>query len=231
MWKVRKADTGKVYAAEDLRSLQTWCRDGRVLEDDFVRSDEDVDWQLASRVFDLAAHFRRPGGAVATAGAAAGAAVQGGGRGRASQRNVSARAAASEDVDPDLTSMMDMAFILVILLMVISTPAFQNSLPVNLPGSEGSGKIESRDLTVAVTKDGEIRIAGETESVALEGLAKALTDRLGDRIQTEFQAGQTKLVLSADEELKHGMVIAVYDQIAKAGITNISVSTKPKESR
>jgi len=38
-------------------------------------------------------------------------------------------------------------------------------------------------------------------------------------------------VLSADEELKHGMVIAVYDQIAKAGITNISVSTKPKESR
>jgi len=183
MWKVRKADTGKVYAAEDLKALQTWCRDGRVLEDDFVRSDEDADWQLASRVFDLAAHFRRPGGG-AVAAAAAGAAAQGGGRARASQRNVSARAAASEDVDPDLTSMMDMAFILVILLMVISTPAFQNSLPVNLPGSEGSGKIESRDLTVAVTKDGEIRIAGDPESVALGGLARALKDRLGDRIQT-----------------------------------------------
>lgn len=231
MWKVRKQDTGKVYAAPDLRTLQGWCRDGRIVEADAVSSDDDPTWRQAGSVFDLAAHFRslhvraeagdqerrepnaprlRPRGSIRrTRAAAAGAAA----------------AADADNIDMDLTSMMDMAFILVVLLMVISSPAFQHGMPVNVPEASQAGKVEKTDVEVTVAKDGQIAV-NEKKLSGVADLPEELKARIPD-----IKSGQAKLILNADGDVSHRRVIEVMDTIRSCGIRDISVATKPKHER
>ena len=234
MWKIRKADTGKVYATPDLRSLQGWCRDGRVVEPDMVSSDEDPTWRPAGSVFDLAAHFQSVHQGRTTAAAAAVPVVEvaagpTAGAARAARRPGRRPArrprgdSDADSIDPDLTSMMDMAFILVILLMVISTPAFQHGMPVNVPESKTTGKIDATDVQVTIDKDGNIAVNEKRLHDASE-----LKEELESRI-TDIKSGQAKLILRADAEVTHGRVVEVMDVIrGDCQIKDISIATKPK---
>jgi len=221
MWRLRKTGTGKEYAAADLRTLQYWCRDGKVLGDDLVRSDEDADWRPAGQVFDLAGHLRRvrqPAPTMRSTSARGDAAARG--RARAD----------TGDIEPDLTSMMDMAFILVILLIVISTPAFNRALPpVKLPEAGTIGPVQqAEDVTVSVDDQENITIAGlpgEPKAARPVGIAE-LERQLGKH-KAIFATGRAKLVLRGDRSIVYGTIVRVMDTVMKVGIRDISMAVDP----
>ena len=222
MWKLRKAQTGKVYAAKDLQTLQSWCRDGRAREEDSVRSDEDTEWRQASHVFELAAFFAGPMGRTREQRATAS------GRGAPAAGKVTGlltRApggSGEEEINLDLTSMMDMTFILLIFLMVVATPAFQQGLPLNLPEAGTSGKIEKTDVTVSIGEEGQIQVDGK--DVTIESLPEEMRSK-----KRAIDTGEVgSLILRADGSVKHERVVEVMDIIVMAGINKISVATKPK---
>ena len=209
-WRVRKADTGKVYVAKDLHTLQAWCRAGRVLGEDYVQEDSDHDWRKVSHIFELAAHIKGPTSeppllALKT---------------RSSVLTPSMASGEKDEVTLDLTSMMDMTFILLIFLLIIATPAFQHGMAVDLPQSAAAGKIEKTDVVVSLSSSGGVFV--DKESVSLTDLESKLAE-------LAKQPSFGKLILRADGSVQHQVVVSVMDTINTAGISNITIATRPKQ--
>lgn len=237
MWHIQKADSSVAYTAPDLQTLQIWCREGRVTEQDRVRQDPDPNWVTAASVFELAAFFARPlsqmgrprataaptGAPAAAVSGAAPAAAAGGG---ASLFRSSAQAD-GDHLDLDLTSMMDMTFILLIFLMVISTPAFQHGMAVSLPEAQtGKPFTEKIDVTVSLSSDGEISVDGQRLAGDWSGKRTQLTATLKAR---RAAPSFGKLILHADSEVSHQKVIDVLDAVRSAQIDDVAFGTKPRK--
>ena len=210
IWRVRKADTEKVYVGKDLHALQAWCRAGRVLAEDYVQEESDRYWRKVSHVFELAEHIKRP-----TSGPPL-LAIRTGSSGLMPSRT----SGENDEVSLDLTSMMDMTFILLIFLLIIATPAFQHGMAVDLPQSVAAGKIEKTDVVVSLSSDGQVFLDKEPVSEAdLESNLRELAK----------QPSFGKLILRADGSAQHRVVVSVMDTINTAGISNITIATRPKQ--
>lgn len=211
-WRLRKADDKKTYVAKDLRTLQAWCRAGRAREEDEVQQQGETEWHKASHVFDLAAHFPSSGSPPPLA--------SGGGATSRSLMTAGPVGGSRGEISLDLTSMMDMTFILLIFLMVIATPAFQHGMAVDLPQASAAGKIEKTDVVVSVSREGAIHV--DKKTVTLQELEGALKEYAS-------QPSFGKLILRADGSVQHARVVEVMDVISTAGIRNIAIATRPKQ--
>lgn len=117
----------------------------------------------------------------------------------------------------DLTSMVDVVFLLVIFFMVSTTfITVETGLPVDLPDAQTS-VAEPTDLpTVTIDKDLNIFFAGEAVT----------EDTLASIVQQELAAsGYTTVVLRADRSVPHGTAVMVMDLIKQAGAKRIAIAT------
>jgi len=122
----------------------------------------------------------------------------------------------------DLTSMIDVLFVLVLFFMVTTTFADTSSIDVNLPAASAkSSKIEKKDVTVALTEDGKIYVnenAGARRELALSDLTPELK-------RLEASGADLSILLRADKKVEHGTVVAVLDHAKEAGIEKIAIAT------
>lgn len=93
-----------------------------------------------------------------------------------------------------------------------------SALPLDLPKS-AAGQDEQLVLEVSILANGEIRADGNAvaDTRALGELAKAAVAKNRD----------TRVVIRADKDAKHGRVIAVLDALKQAGITKIAFGVEP----
>ena len=117
----------------------------------------------------------------------------------------------------DLTPMVDVVFLLIIFFMVSTTfISTETGLPVELPQAQ-SAQAQASDLpTVTVTSDGRVFFAGTL--VALDALVGVLQVAI-------TSSGQATVVLRADENVAHGLVVEVMDLIRQAGAERIAIAT------
>ena len=208
MWKVRKVDSTTTYSARDLKTLQAWCRSGRIRETDQVKPEGEQRWRRADTLFELAGHFVRSGSPPVLAGGAAAEA----------DMLASTRPTDQEDIQLDLTSVMDMSFLLLIFLTLVATPAFQRGLAVDLPASRTAGPVTKTNLVVSLDAQGRIYL--DQTQVSTEELSRQLREAAQ---RPDFGT----LVLRADGEVRHAAVVAVLDVISSAGIEKVSIATRP----
>ena len=131
---------------------------------------------------------------------------------------------ASDDTSTgiDLTSMVDVLFVLVLFFMVTTTFADTSSIDVSLPGASAkSSKVEKKDVTVALTEDGKIFV-NENAGTRREFSLTELTPELK---RLEASGADLSLLLRADKKVEHGKVVAVLDHAKEAGIEKISIAT------
>ncbi len=209
MWLVRKADSEKTYVAGDLTTLVAWCRAGRVQPADLVKPGDTGNWVRADAKAELAASFGGSESLPPVTSTIAG--------GRSGSITGTSQAA-DEKVTVDLTSMMDLTFILLIFLMLIATPAFQKGLYVDLPSAAAASQVENTDVTVSVDSAGLVYI--DSREVPLAQLTSGL---LADAQKVNID----RLILRSDGDVKHKRVVEVMDAINAAGISNITIATSP----
>jgi len=120
-----------------------------------------------------------------------------------------------------LTPLIDVLFILIIFFTVSSTFLEQPGIELKLPEAESSEAHTAQKLIVYVDKDENIflnnviipqkNLAGEVEK-----LIQAQTDK--------------SVILRADSNVHHGLIISIMDDLRNQGIYKIIVSTvKPGE--
>jgi biopolymer transport protein ExbD len=117
----------------------------------------------------------------------------------------------------NITSLIDVLFLLLIFFMVSSTFLEQPGMKLDLPTAKSFEVQEQRELVVHISREGELFL-GE-KPVGLDSLRVQLQREMaGD--------GERSLVLRADKEAAHGRVVEVMDVAKQAGVRKIVIATR-----
>lgn len=115
--------------------------------------------------------------------------------------------------------MIDIIFFLMVFFLFSTLQmVYQKSMPVNLPVASSSHQEAPKPVAITLMKDGTISI-GDTV-VDIEEI-KPRVEQLADK-------ADTPVILRADENVEHGRVIKVMDEIKSAGVTKLSIATQEK---
>ncbi|MSQ98381.1 MAG: biopolymer transporter ExbD [Xanthomonadales bacterium] len=126
-----------------------------------------------------------------------------------------------EELAIDLTSLIDVVFILLLFFMVSTTFERPASMKITLP--EASAEAELADptkrLELVIDKEGKMYLNDqELVDDRVETLIAAFTQEVGDN-------RKVPLVLRADRETPHHFVVTAMDVAAQLGFTDLSIAT------
>ncbi len=124
-----------------------------------------------------------------------------------------------EDYSLQLTSLIDVVFLLLIFFMVsTSFIDFTRRLDIELPETKKSLEIEEKkDFLVEVGVEKRISLNGQTVSL----------EELEERLKREgARPGRRSLTIKADKRLDYGFVVRIMGSSFAAGIRDISVAVK-----
>ncbi len=115
--------------------------------------------------------------------------------------------------DMNITSLIDVVFILLIFFMIGST--FEKPvMKVALPEAESGKPVQTKSIEVLVSKEGGI--VAENRRFTAEELEVFLKERV-------LQNPETTVFLSCDSELVFQQFVSVMDILNKSGIKNAAV--------
>ena len=130
------------------------------------------------------------------------------------------QADSEEDYSLQLTSLIDVVFLLLIFFMVsTSFVDFTRRLDIELPEAKSSAEVvEKKSFLIEVGVEKRISLNGDT----------ILLDDLERKLKAGVESGNFKpsLTIKADKRLDYGYVIKVMGLISQAGVRDISLATK-----
>lgn len=130
----------------------------------------------------------------------------------------------SEEINVNLTPLIDVVFLLLIFFMVSTTFTRETHLEVDLPQADNSAEMNAeRPAEVVITAEGEYRVNGE-------GLvnSQARTLRMALSKVSEGRL-DSPLIISADARTPHQAVVTAMDVAGALGFSKLSITTRQSE--
>lgn len=128
-----------------------------------------------------------------------------------------------EDVRLDLTPLVDCVLQLIIFFMLTSAFVALTGVKVSLPKATPEAiKHQREELQVSITREGRIFL--EKRAVSLEELKDVFASKAK-------HAPETLVVINADKECQHGLVVEVLDLAKTSGLKNLAIATLPKPKK
>jgi biopolymer transport protein ExbD len=124
----------------------------------------------------------------------------------------------SRTIFVNVTSFIDVLFVLLLFFMVSTTFVTQPAMNLDLPKAVHSQGTRQPGIIVYVDQNGVVHLNDEPVDDAL--LESALRTRLVD---SEDKA----VVLKADSRVSHGTVVHILDIIKGAGVVKLTIATQP----
>lgn len=125
----------------------------------------------------------------------------------------------SEEAAIDLTPMLDVVFIMLIFFIVTTSFVKEAGVDVNRPKASQAKSKPSATIFLAIRANGEVWLDKRAVDV----------ERVGAQIEKMLAESPTDTVIvQADKESKHGVVVSVMDQIKLAGIEKIVIAAENK---
>ncbi|CAM3269185.1 MULTISPECIES: ExbD/TolR family protein [Shewanella] len=120
-----------------------------------------------------------------------------------------------EEAQIDMTPMLDIVFIMLIFFIVTTSFVKPSGLDYTKPEASTATKKPSANIFIGVSKTGTIMM--ENRLVDIERVTANVERMLAE-------APEAAVLIQADKDAKHGLVIKVMDSVKKAGVDKISVS-------
>ncbi|MDQ1351100.1 MAG: biopolymer transport protein ExbD [Acidobacteriota bacterium] len=117
----------------------------------------------------------------------------------------------------NITSLIDVMFMLLVFLMISSTFLDQPGIKLELPKADSSVVVEQKDYVLFVDKAGKMYL--NNNDVALETLEAKIKDALP-------KMKDSALILKADQDVSHGTVVKIMDIVRKGGVKKLIIGTK-----
>jgi len=123
-------------------------------------------------------------------------------------------------VSISITSLIDVIFMLLLFFMITSTFLEQPGIKLELPEAKTSAVAEAQEYVLTVDKKGELYL--NRRAVTLTGLEEEIKKVLP-------QMKDSALVLKADQDTSHGLVVRVMDLAKRGGVKKLIIGTKPEK--
>jgi biopolymer transport protein ExbD len=118
----------------------------------------------------------------------------------------------------NITSLIDVLFLLLIFVMVSSTFMEQPGIKLELPQAQ-TAVVTKQEFTLFMDKKGNVFLNDKPVTMeALEPKLKEVLSRMKDG----------SLTLKADRDVTHGLVVKVMDIVKKSGVKKLVIGTKLK---
>lgn len=119
----------------------------------------------------------------------------------------------------NITSLIDVLFLLLIFFMVSSTFLEHPGMKLDLPKTREHEQVRAEEYTLFITPEETLFL--NEEPVTLRTLPGRLKEIAAD-------VEETGLILKADEGIRYGLVVEVMDLVKQGGIVRLVVATEPK---
>ena len=120
----------------------------------------------------------------------------------------------------NITPLIDVLFLLLIFFMVSSTFLEQPGIKLELPHADSAVVVEQKDYVLFVDKKGKMFLNDkEVVMTDLEAKMKEALPEMKD----------SALVLKADQDVSHGVVVRIMDIVKKSGVKKLIIGTKLQE--
>ena len=120
-------------------------------------------------------------------------------------------------VQINITSLIDVLFLLLIFFMISSTFVEQPGMKLDLPHAETSEVTEVKNLVLTIDADELLTL--NKALITIEDLEQALQAGIAEN-------ADATLILKADETVSHGMVVQVMDVAKKSGVKKLVIGTR-----
>ncbi len=120
----------------------------------------------------------------------------------------------------NITSLIDVLFLLLIFFMISSTFLEQPGIKLELPEAKSAVVTEQKDYVLFVDEEGHLYL--NQDEVSLAGLEARLKEALPNM-------REGALILKADQDVSHGLVVRVMDIAKESGIKKLIIGTKLEE--
>jgi biopolymer transport protein ExbD len=131
----------------------------------------------------------------------------------------------STNVHIDLTSLIDVVFILLLFFILTTSFSRESVIRINLPQANGEAATTNPvTIDVLVANDGTFAVNGRTLATSnVDSLMQAITD---------IAAGDNMLpvLITADADTSHQSVVTAMDAVARLGFSKLSIATRTPEA-
>lgn len=117
----------------------------------------------------------------------------------------------------NITPLIDVLFLLLIFFMVSSTFLEQPGIKLELPTAQSAVVVEQKDYVLFVDKESNMFL--NDKAVRMEDLETKIKEALPGM-------KDMALVLKADQEVSHGVVVRVMDIAKRSGVKKLIIGTK-----
>ncbi len=126
-----------------------------------------------------------------------------------------------DDVQINLTPLIDVVFLLLIFFMVSTTFNQSTELTIDLPtATTDAPKTQVTRVEMVITADGQYVINGQT---LINEKVSTLVQGLKEVFEGDYQR---PLIITADAKSSYDMVLKVYDAAAQLGISKLAHTAK-----
>lgn len=116
--------------------------------------------------------------------------------------------------------MIDTMFFLLVFFMIATlSMVVMKGIPVNLPKAEAVKKDLKENLSVTISKEGKIYL--NKKEIKIPELRGTLVGEVSAN-------PDVVVVVNADEEVLHGKVVEILDEIKLSGATRLAIATRQK---
>ena len=126
-----------------------------------------------------------------------------------------------EDVNVNLTPLIDVVFLLLIFFMVSTTFTKETHLSIDLPEATGEASADVEDqIEILISEQGEYTInARQLVDESIDTLKQAIR---------QISGGDTSLpmVITADAQTPHESVVRAMDAAGQMGFIHLSITTR-----
>lgn len=119
----------------------------------------------------------------------------------------------------NITSLIDVIFMLLLFFMITSTFLEQPGIKLELPAAKAEAVGEPQEYVLTVDRQGALFLNRRPLDLeSLEGAIREALPRMKD----------SALVLKADQGVTHGLVVRVMDLAKRGGVKKLIIGTKPE---
>ena len=124
----------------------------------------------------------------------------------------------------NITPLVDVVLVLLLIFM-LTAPVLQSGVEVAIPKTRSVNQLTEERMVVTIDKDQNIFLQDKPINV------NDLTAKLKTDVGTGKDPAKRIIYLRADEQVPFGAFASVMDAVKRAGITNISIVTRPLEGK
>lgn len=117
----------------------------------------------------------------------------------------------------NITSLIDVLFLLLIFMMVSSSFIEEPGIKLNLPETKSVPSVKKSEYTLFVKENGDLFL--NNKAVTLEDLENNL-------INTVKEMKDESLILKGDKSIPYGKVVRIMDIVKKSGVKRLIISTR-----